>query len=225
MRRPDFLSGASLKFTPLQPHTEYATTKFRECDSGEQPWVDVHKVLRNVYQVVMDQRFVSHTHQHTQHTNHLESQQQRQLQHWNQHQNQPAIENHANTSNVVQNQQENNVQSNVVADRRINAPLEDSNVVSDNVQPNTDHHRRVVVAKKKGAANAAVARKKAAAAKHVERMRQSRRQKQPKQRVYTNRDMPDSTAGRKLKQAPFHAYGRGNTHAVGRSVVVFFFSA
>eukprot|EP00750_Incisomonas_marina_P032662 INCI9276.1.p1 GENE.INCI9276.1~~INCI9276.1.p1 ORF type:complete len:506 (+),score=73.00 INCI9276.1:149-1519(+) len=160
---------------------------------------------------------LSHTHQYTQHTRHLEQQQQQQIQEFNQRR-RPTVERHLHPhphegAPAVDEQENTNlgvVSAPSSGDTLASQPLVDSG-------PARGANARPLTAGPGGQRPKGNA--KTAAAKHIERMQAARRRKnkantarQP--RVYTSREMPDSTAARKLKQAPFHAYGRGNTHPV-----------
>ena len=164
---------------------------------------------------------LSHTHQYTQHTRHLEQQQQQQIQEFNQRR-RPTVERHLHPhphegAPAVDEQENTNlgvVSAPSSGDTLASQPLVDSG-------PARGANARPLTAGPGGQRPKGNA--KTAAAKHIERMQAARRRKnkantarQP--RVYTSREMPDSTAARKLKQAPFHAYGRGNTHPVTKYV-------
>ena len=170
------------------------------------------------------QQMASHTHQYTQHTRHLEQQQQRQIDQHNSRQRQQQQHQHQQQQQQHQPQFNDN-------DERADYDEVDS-VASTNPPPSSSTTLTGTGSRGNGGGRGGATQQQRpgtgkaanASSKHVERMRAARKkkamQKKKKKQVFTNREMPDSTAGRKLHQAPFHAYGRGNTHPVTKYAAV-----
>ena len=165
---------------------------------------------------------LSHTHQYDQPTRHLEQQQQLQIRQRTQAlqtaRGAPAIEDAQSEyseyteSTALQSQQQQQQQQENVGE------VVQSNASGGQAQPLRKSKKEIVVNAKRGGKKASGKSRRSASDKHIARMRAARTKANAKPPVYTEREMPDSTAARKLKRAPFHTYGRGNTHTVTKYV-------